>query len=243
MTSFYRTVICFFIFLSFNISSVFAIEDKNNTDIQVLSAQLGSSISPKTSYNTSQASIPIPIRQCNLDFKQQKVDCTRLLTDILNAEVVNPVAGRLAQNGRGEITSPDMYGSLVEIYLVIKEAAFSATTFQGIGFYTEQNHSGAIFSFLPKETSKLPRLKKVILQENNTPAFIIKVYAYMGFSAGMSATSWTMGKISFKPFAQFFVDPNIYRNWDHVSTNYILSRTTMWGGVTGFDRSKELLKD
>jgi hypothetical protein len=143
-------------------------------------------------------------------------------------------------NGSQVFVDPD-FCNMIEVRVVVREAAASAPAFAGVGFHTSR---GERFT-AKNELQEVGRTRLV----NGDGAI---VYRFTGISTCISsAHSSTSGNMyrtfAFKPYAAFDTgtDGQRYRVWERINGDHQIGRS--WPGSqpavnsTGFDRQDELL--
>jgi hypothetical protein len=154
--------------------------------------------------------------------------------------VLTPVRFTVSKDltGTQVLTDPD-FCSIVELRVVLRDAARNAPSFAGVGFWTSRGET-----FTPKGELQEVGHTRLASGEDAT------VLRFSGISTCISsAHNSTSGNIyqtfSFKPYAAFDADDRRYRVWERISGNHAIGRS--WPGATpavdasGFDRQGELL--
>jgi hypothetical protein len=154
--------------------------------------------------------------------------------------VFTPVSFTIYQSPAGgtKYIDPD-YCRYVELRVVVRDAASSAPTFAGVGFWTSHGETFA-------KKGDLQAVGHTRLKNGDNAT----VYRFSGISTCISsAHNSTSGNefqtFAFKPYAAYDVDGTRYRVWESIQGNFNLGRS--WPGATpvinsdGFDRQGDLL--
>lgn len=186
-------------------------------------------------------------------WQDRSVDCTSAFAaatpfDVTHAAgpVITPVRFNVSKddNGSQMYVDPD-FCSMIELRVVVREAAASQSSFAGVGFWTSRGDS-----FTAKDSLQEVGRTRLV----NGDAAI--VYRFNGISTCISsAHNSTSGNIyqtfAFKPYAAFDATPpgggeaRRYRVWERINGNHTIGRS--WPGSqpvvdsSGFDRQNDLL--
>ncbi len=143
----------------------------------------------------------------------------------------------------GLLYSQYYYGHLVEVRALVKRSALDSSSFAGIGFYTS-HMLFADLHFVDKDALHIVSSEDVTLVTGEKAA-VLRFVAWMPGLQGMSGTSWNLGSVAFKPFAEFREAEEIFQVWDQVPENYRIYRSNNGAGrpqPIRFDRQGELLQ-
>lgn len=182
-------------------------------------------------------------------WEDREVDCTDAFGKAVPFDVTNtpgptltPVRFTVSKDTAGSAVyvDPD-YCNLVEVRVVVRDAAAASPTFAGVGFYTSRGDSFA-------KKGDLQAVGHVRLKNGDDAT----VYRWAGISTCISgAHNSTSGNMyqtfSFKPYAAFDVDGKRYKVWEKINGNHTIGRS--WPGSqpsvdsNGFDRQHDLLAD
>jgi len=180
-------------------------------------------------------------------YENREVECTKAAGEGMPFDVTNK-PGPMMTPARFTISKrlsdgylfldPD-FCNRVEVRVVVREAAFRAPSFRGVGFHTSRGET-----FTPKD--EMQEVGQTRLANGDDA----KVFRFAGISTCISsAHSSTSGNMyqtfSFKPYAAYDDGDTRYRVWESIAGNHTIGKS--WPGSTpridtlGFDRQGELL--
>jgi hypothetical protein len=182
-------------------------------------------------------------------WEDREVDCTDAFAKAVPFDVtktagpaLTPVHFTVSKDTAGSAVyvDPD-FCNVVELRLVVRDAAAASPTFSGIGFYTSR---GNVFA----NKGDLQAVGHARLKNGDDAT----VYRFAGISTCISgAHNSTSGNMyqtfSFKPYAAFDVDGTRYKVWEKINGNHTIGHS--WPGsqpqinAEGFDRQHDLLAD
>jgi hypothetical protein len=218
--------------------------DRVGSDVQVLQIWTAGRVFPLPAapwHGPTPADVSLDARQCPVvrasagdTYEHSEVDCTAALSP-----VITPLRFSLTKRiGDGQVYADPDFCNRFELRAVVRDVAFEAPTFAGIGFSTTR---GEMFT----AKADLQEVGRVRLADSS-PA---RVFRFTGISTCISSHDSTSGNtyktFTFKPYAAFDANDTRYKVWENIPANHAIGRS--WPGAmprvdsTGFDRQEQLL--
>lgn len=201
--------------------------DKAGQDVTVLQAWIGQTVGRRYENGYQLGDLALSLDRCHGD------DCTAAAQSLLGSQLVGPFRYSADHSGQCET---------VEIRTVIREAAFEAPSFKGIGLYVSSLGEPVLVS---KERLAGRADSGRVTLADGSPARVHR-FVVKGTCFGLGGNGGSLYRRGYdlKPFAQFDVaeTDTSYRVWDSVEGNYRLGRKADGSWVQSFDRQGELLQ-
>lgn len=197
-------------------------------DVAVLQASIGQTVGRVFDSGFQLGDLVLDLSRCAGD------DCSDAAQNVLDGALV----GRFIYDAR-----LSGHCETVEVQTAIRDDAFDAPTFKGIGFHFSPSPGGE--AFVSKEVLEArAAFGHAKLKDGSN--VLVHRFVMRGVCFGMGGSGGALDKRSyeFKPYAQFDVvsTDTSYRIWDAVSKNYHLGRNQDGSWTASFDRRRRVLQ-